>query len=84
MDKNLFQQFKDFVNAQPADKAINNDGWNSCAIGEFAKSIDFVTEGYLTPFARKVCIDQDKLFYSLDHSWYATYGDLQQELKILK
>lgn len=35
-NKELFKEFVAFCQAQPADKSIDNDSWESCAVGEFA------------------------------------------------
>ena len=83
MGSDLFQQFKDFVNSQSADKAIDNsDAWNKCAIGEFANFTGCQDE-FLTSFAYKVCGKHETLLYSLDHSEYKDYGSLQKALKDL-
>ena len=34
-NKELFIEFVNFCESQPADKKINHDSWNSCAVGEF-------------------------------------------------
>lgn len=35
----LYNQFKAFVNAQPDDRPIIQDSWNTCAIGDFTEEI---------------------------------------------
>lgn len=84
MENILFQEFKDFVNTQPADKPVDNsDAWNKCAIGEFAKFIKYENE-FLTSFAGSVCGKYETLFIELDQSEYKDYGSLQEALKLLK
>lgn len=37
----LLSEFKLFVDDQPSDRPINqSEGWNECAVGDFAKTIN--------------------------------------------
>lgn len=36
-NKELFQKFVEFCDAQPKDKEINHESWESCAVGDWVR-----------------------------------------------
>lgn len=39
-NKELFQKFVEFCDAQPKDREIDNNSWDFCAVGKFRSSLE--------------------------------------------
>jgi len=81
-----FEAFKAFVMAQDSKKVIDNDGWHTCAVGDFArfKGVMADSAGFWTPLtalARELTSGKPKLYHKLNMSKFATYGDLKRYLQ---
>ena len=87
-NKELFQKFIEFCDAQPKDKEINHYTFYTCAVGDFARSIneDIETFSSQMSFAARV-LDKGKgnLYKKINEAGcdneLATYGGYTTLLK---
>ena len=91
LDQLNFEDFKDFVDSQDAEKTINHKYWDSCAIGDYIRDALSLEDAPLintlaTEFAyRKLKTVSDKLHKIMGNAEdypLETYGKLNNFLRL--
>lgn len=87
----LVTEFARWVAMQDPDGSIDNDSWETCAVGEFAAyaahTVAYVTRCLDQYFGRKTGHSKERaaecgtVYDRLNFGLYDTYGDLLHELR---
>lgn len=96
MSKATIQGLKDFVNTQPPEKVILHATWDSCAVGDYAASIQEPTDQVVRTLYQETGSNHRSTahLYRVHHTehptlmdqlnlWLVgnTYGELQEAIK---
>lgn len=96
-NKELFKEFVNFCDSQPKGKEIDHEYWNTCAVGEFARTKGlrvpkgFIEQGSKGKFVSFIeglvgleydSIEDSRLGYAIvGNKPHNTYGEFTQFLK---
>lgn len=75
----MLVQFIDYVHSQNPDKEIDNSSWETCAVGEFSRFVEYNHSGY--HMANEFIEEANDLRNELGNGKFSTYGQLQTYLK---
>ncbi len=74
--KPTYQGFIDFINNEPAERAISHCTWGTCAVGDYIKEVTN-SRGGSYAFSKQIMKEDISFYAALGSGYGPTYGALQ-------